>query len=284
MVPPNRKAVIENIQKAVLEKNFHAKVEIEDPVLGTKERSHILKKYIRVRKTPLFKIKNFVAGRLADLITWKVNRNTLIYGLENVEGITQSCIFTCNHFSPTENTVIRLLSQKMGRGNLYVVSQDSNLRMRGWVGFFLYYMDIIPVSKDKEYMTKQFEKLLSEAFERGQNVLIYPEEEMWFHYRKPRPPKRGAYYYAAKHHVPIVPCFIEIRQLADLETDEFWRVQYVLHIGKPIYPDLFASVRENSIQMAKKDYTAKREAYEAAYGKPLTYEFSEWDIAGWRRS
>ncbi|MEE1524319.1 MAG: 1-acyl-sn-glycerol-3-phosphate acyltransferase, partial [Lacticaseibacillus paracasei] len=37
----------------------------------------------------------------------------------------------------------------------------------------------------------------------------------------------------------------------------------------------------NSFQMMQRDYAQKRQAYEAAYGKPLTYAFSDQDIAGW---
>ena len=33
---------------------------------------------------------------------------------------------------------------------------------------------------------------------------------MWYNYRKPRPLKQGAYYYAAKNNVPIISCFTEI--------------------------------------------------------------------------
>ena len=281
MVTPNREPVIENIKRAVEEGNFNTKVEIGDPVLTGNQRSMVLKHYLNVRKTPMFFVKNFIAGRMADIMTWKLNANSLIDGFENIKNIKGGAIITTNHFNPAENTIIRLLSQKMKKGNLYVVSQDTNLKMGGFLGFFLYYMDIIPVSRDTEYMTKHFDKLISEAFKKGQNILIYPEQEMWFNYRKPRPPKRGAYFYAAKHNVPVISCFTEIRQLPEMETEDFHKVQYVLHVLSPIYPNPEKSVRENSIEMAQIDYEQKKAAYEAAYGKKLDYTFSDWDIAGW---
>jgi hypothetical protein len=33
--------------------------------------------------------------------------------------------------------------------------------------------------------------------------------------------------------------------------------------------------------MCEADYQAKRACYERCYDKPLTYDFSPWDIAGW---
>lgn len=281
MVTPEREPVIENIKKNVRSGDFNAKAELGDPCLTPKERHDILKKYLKVRKTPRFRILNWAAGRAADILTWRYNRNTVITGLENIRDIHQGAIITSNHFNPIENTAIRLLSQKMKKGNLYVVSQDTNLEMKGFFGFFMYYMDIIPVSSDKEYMTRYYENMIKEAFDRGQNVLIYPEQEMWFNYRKPRPGKRGAYFYAAKFHVPVVSCFVEIKDLSEKETEHFYKTQYVLHVLKPIYPDANKSVRDNSIWMQEQDYRQKVEAYEVCYGKKLDYAFEDWDIAGW---
>lgn len=281
MVLPNRIAVIDNIKKEVLRSNFHAKVETDDPVYTDADRKKVLARYLQARRTLLFRFKNWVAGRALDLITWYQNRNTEIVGLENIEGIKSGAIITSNHFNPIENTAIRLLSQKMKRGNLHIVSQDTNLAMKGLFGFFMNYVDIIPISKDMDYMKNHFDYLIYEAlFGKGQNILIYPEEEMWFNYRKPRPPKRGAYYYAAVHDVPVISCFVEIRELPEMETELFHKVRYILHVLKPIYPEPELSVRENSIEMAEIDYLQKAACYEKVYHKKLTYEFSDWDIAG----
>lgn len=281
MVTPGREPVIENIRENVAAGAFHAKAEVGDPSLSSGERSQMLEKYLKVRKSPRFRIVNWAAGRAADVLTWRYNRDTEIIGLENIKSIHQGAIITSNHFNPIENTAIRLLSQKMHKGNLYVVSQDSNLKMQGMFGFFMYYMDIIPVSGDRQYMSRHFEGLLREAFARGQNVLIYPEQEMWFNYRKPRPGKRGAYYYAARCQVPIISCFTEIRELPEMETPDFYQTRYVLHVLKPIYPDPSKPVREDSIRMQEQDYRQRVETYEACYGKKLDYTFTDWDIAGW---
>ena len=50
---------------------------------------------------------------------------------------------------------------------------------------------------------------------------------------------------------------------------------------KTDYPDPNLSVRENSIAMMNLDYEQRKEAYEQAYGKKLTYDFEPADIAGW---
>ena len=112
-------------------------------------------------------------------------------------------------------------------------------------------------------------------------ILIYPEQEMWFNYRKPRNPKRVAYYYTAKNNVPIVPLFVEIQNLDEKETEEFYKVKYVVHALPPIYPEPELATGENSFRMMEKDYEQKKQAYEEAYGKKLDYSFEDGDIAGW---
>ena len=59
-------------------------------------------------------------------------------------------------------------------------------------------------------MKHDFSDILEEKLNKKQFILIYPEQEMWFNYKKPRPPKPGAYYYAAKNNVQIISCFVEM--------------------------------------------------------------------------
>jgi 1-acyl-sn-glycerol-3-phosphate acyltransferase len=153
--------------------------------------------------------------------------------------------------------------------------------MKGWIGFLMNHADIIPITSDKEYMNTYFPTILKEKLDHKEFVLIYPEQEMWFNYRKPRPPKRGAYYYAAENLVPIISCFVEIHAIPRKENEEFYKTEYIMHVLKPIYPDSSKDVRENSLMMMETDYRQKVEAYESAYGKKLNYEFEKDDIAGW---
>lgn len=89
------------------------------------------------------------------------------------------------------------------------------------------------------------------------------------------------YYYASKFSVPVIPCFIEIQETKEKETDDFYKVEYTLHVLDPIYPDEEKSVKENTTIMMQKDYEQKKQAYEKIYHKKLTYNFEYSDIAGY---
>ncbi len=281
IIGENRPAVIENIRAAAESGDFHKKVELNDPVLTAAEARRVTDRYLAARKTAPFRLKTRLARAMANAATALVNRDTEIVGDAGDAALAHGVIFTSNHFSPLENTVIRHFARRKGFRSLDIVSQVTNFAMTGVIGFLMNYADTIPLAPDARYMTHDFLDVLRERLDAGAAVLIYPEEEMWFNYRKPRPPKRGAYYFAAKLGRPVVSCFVEILDLPEPDGEGFRKVRYRLHILGEIYPDPSKSVRDASAEMCRTDYALKKAAYEKAYGKPLTYAFSPDDIAGW---
>lgn len=279
----NKDLVIENIKKRVEEKEFNAKVEVDDPKLSANERNKLINDYLKNRETMSYKAKNMIAKGIINCVSWSQNRETEILGLENIQDIDNGAIITSNHFNPLDNLVVKKLVSNVKGKHLYIVGQDTNLAMTGIVGFIMNYSDIILISSDVDYMKSDFQDIMKETLDKGEFVLIYPEQEMWFNYRKPRPLKLGAYHYAAKFGVPIISCFVEIIDKDEMDNDEFSKLKYVMHVLKPIYPDKNKTAKENSKIMMNIDYNQKKEAYEKAYNKKLDYKFENQDIAGWRK-
>ncbi len=282
IIGDRREEVIANIAAAAAEEDLHRKVEINDPILTPEQEDQILRSWLSRRNTPGYKIKTWTARQMANAATSFLNRDTEITGLEKLADVTGGAILTCNHFAPLDNTVVRHLTRKLGKKRISIISQQSNFAMTGIIGFLMNYADTIPLSDDPHYMLKVLPDILQERTEKGEFVLIYPEKEMWFHYRKPRHLMRGAYHFAAKLNVPVVSCFVEMRDLPETDNNEdFRKVHHTLHILGVLQPDPEQSIRENSFRMCQEDYALKKTAYEACYGKALTYAFDPSDIAGW---
>lgn len=278
----SKEIVIGNIKAAADARQFYNKVETDDPELTKKETAKLMRRFVFVHRTPAYAWNNWLARCVTDTVSRKINRETEYIGLENIQNIRTGAVVTSNHFNPLDNTAIRETLKQVGRKRLYIVSQETNFAMKGLIGFLMNYMDTIPIWKsDRNYMAHEFENMVGKVLKKNRFLLIYPEQEMWFNYRKPRPPKRGAYYYAAKYHVPVISCFVEIRDCDEKENEEFYKTRYIVHVLPAIYPDPELGVRENSIHMMKQDYEQKKEAYEKAYGKKLDYTFEDADIAGW---
>ena len=275
----DHRAVVNNIEQAVRQQTFTAKVETGDPQLSRDEASQLLQKYEIRRHGLMFKTNTLITRKSLDIFARIAGRGVRVEGASNLRPVTGGAIVTSNHFSPVENLFVR---KAIGRHRLHIVSQLTNLKMSGWLGYLMNYADTLPISTEKEWMGREFPKLLGGYLERGDWALIYPEQEMWFNYTKPRPPQRGAYYFAAQFNKPIVSCFISMQTQPSPVTDDFDAVQYTVHVLKPLWPDPQLDVRTASKKLQAADYAQKKAAYEQAYGRKLSYDFTPQDIAGWR--
>lgn len=277
----DREPVIENIKAAEAAGDFYRKVELDDPDPSRERRREIVESFCERRHGTKYKLRSMVARSSASLITSGLNRDTEIVGLEKLQGLGGGAFITSNHFSPIENTAVRMLTRAL-HGRLYIVTQVSNMEMPGFIGFLMNYADTVPLSDDPHYLEGEFIEMLREIIKKRDYVLIYPEQEMWFNYRKPRPPKRGAYYFASKLSAPVISCFVEQLDSGEPESRAgFNRIKFRLHVLDVLRPDGEKSVRENSMDLCKLDYRLKTEAYERVYGRPLSYDFDPDDIAGW---
>lgn len=285
IIGENRQAVIENIKTCVENGDFHSKVEQTDPVLTEDESRAITDAYMASRRKLSFRAKTAIGVMVAKTAAKIINKNTIIKGLEKIPDDLGGVIITSNHFSPLENTVIRHLTNTLHRKKLGIISQVSNFAMTGVIGFLMNYADTIPISPRPHYLANELIPLLHERLvEKKEAILLYPEQEMWFNYRKPRPPKNGAYLFAAKLGVPILSCFVEIVDTQEDDTDEFRQVRFVLHVLDILYPDPDKNIRENINYLSAEDYRLKKQCYEECYGKALTYDFENCDIAGWKKA
>lgn len=280
----NREAVIKNIQKAANKRDFTAKAEIGDPQMTINERLKLVNDYWKNRKSFSSKINNQIGHAMLTTFAKTLAGSTEFKGLENLNNLPiGGAIVTANHFNQIDSLPIKLLANKMHH-QLSIVIEDTNLMLPGFFRYLMNYVGTIPLVQSASYIGNVFPKHLSNALAKNNWVLIYPEQEMWWNYRKPRKLQRGAYYFAAKQNVPVISLFIEIRDLPKIEKKDsnFYETKYIVHVLQPIFPDVSLSANENAHKMMKQDYQQKVAAYEKIYGKKLNYDFTDWDIAGWR--
>lgn len=280
LVTPGRERAIENIRRAAAEGRFNDKTEPFDPQWDPEALKADILDYVSKLGTCRYKLKNLAARAIVSSWMRRFGVGEMA-GLENLSALKGPAFLTTNHFNPFDSGIHRKLAQITGRGHLVAISQGTNFVMPGLNGFVLRNIDVIPLVQEPSYMNGAFRTLMLKHLDAGRFILIYPEQEMWFNYRKPRPQKRGAFLFAAEYNVPVVPTFVEMQDLEREVAPGFRDVRTVLHILPPIYPDPSLSARENSFAMCKADYAAKVACYEQCYHRPLTYDFTPWDIAGW---
>lgn len=200
----------------------------------------------------------------------KLNQIEVI-GIEKLQGIKYG-IITSNHFGFFESACAsKVIAELNKRNKLYIVIREGNYSMPGPYGFLFRHCDTLPLSSNKDTM-KNFTKALKEVLhKRKQFVLVYPEQSMWWNYRKPRPQRPGAAHFAVTNKVPLIPLFVTMSDLDEL--DEFGAPiqKYTVHVGDVMYADPNKTNKENIQEMTEKNYNFCVETYERVYQKKLVY-------------
>ena len=192
-------------------------------------------------------------------------------GLENLGMVKTGAIITANHFNPADSIPIRLATKKMNRGqNLITIIREGNFTFPGLYGKFMRYCYTLPLASDFDVMREMMDAV-DYWLNKGELILIYPEQSMWWNYRKPKPLREGAFRFAVKSNVPVIPTFITMRETDELDSDGYHIQAYTLHIGAPIYPEPGVSIKDNIDHMMAENAKFWKETYESVYGIPLTY-------------
>ena len=203
------------------------------------------------------------------LNSYAVEHQIEVEGLENLKEVKSGAIITTNHFHPFDSSPL-FYSLKNGKikKKLYIVIREGNYQIPGFFGFILKNYLTFPLSSNMK-TTINLNNAIDTVLKKGQFVLVYPEQAMWWNYRKPRKYRIGAYRWASRNNVPVIPCFTTMQDLPELEEDGLNKQKLTLHIGKPIYPDSSLNDKENAVYMMNKNYEFTRKIYEETYGEKL---------------
>lgn len=223
------------------------------------------------------KLKNIVANISGALFFEKMiaKRQLIIKevrGIENFTAVKGGKFVTCNHFSVGDNYAVwKALCRHMNGKMLYKVIREGNYTNPPKpFGLFMRHCNTLPLSSQLSTM-KKFMNATKVLLGRGETILIYPEQSMWWNYRKPKPMQDGAFSLAVRNKAPIVPIFITMEDSDVPDADGFFVQEYTINILPAIYPDESIPRVEAIKKMKDENYGAWVKTYESFYGKPLVY-------------
>ncbi len=270
----DRLEILEKIENLEKEGKFDIDAENDPPTipLPPENIDYLKKKYYS-------KFKNIVANKVGEkFLNDIIKENKLIIrkinGIENFKKVQTGAIITCNHFNPFDSFSIEQvfrISEQAKTKKLYKVIREGNYtNFPGFYGFLFRNCDTLPLSSNKRTMI-EFKKAVDTILQRGDFILIFPEQSMWWNYRKPKPLKNGAFKLATKNNVPVIPIFITMEDSNIMGEDGFPIQEYTINIGEPIYSNEKLSDRENTETMKEENFKVWKEVYEEFYKIPLEY-------------
>jgi len=269
----DRVAIVEKIQEYERSGRFDEDVEADPPTkpLLPDDIDYLKKSMYGRMKT---KLAFAMAGRFVHgLIDDKKLIIKEIKGLEHFKNLYSGAIITCNHINAFDSFAIQLAyeaAEHPDRKFYRVIREGNYTSFPGFYGFLMRHCNTLPLSSNRQTL-KKFTEAVDQVLKDGNFVLVYPEQSMWWNYRKPKPLKSGAFMFAAKNNVPVLPCFITMQDSDIMGEDGFPVQEYTIHISRPIYPTEGQNYRVNMNAMMEKNAEVWKEIYEREYQIPLTY-------------
>ena len=270
---PERRAVLDKIAEKERAGLFNEPVENDLPAkeLLPEEIDYLCKKVSSKIKR---RIANFIGDRyFLNLIKKDVLVIDGVEGEEHLTVLKNGAIITCNHFSAFDNYIVfHCIRKYLPRKYLYKIIKESNYTsFPGLYGLLFRHCNTLPLSSNRRTMMN-FMSAVNELLKRGETVLVYPEQEMWWNYRKPRPYKVGGFKIAYRAGVPVLPTFITTQDDETRTDSDGYPVQrHTLHIMPPIYPDTTLGEKAGAEKMMQEAYARCKAKYEEVYGEPLVY-------------
>lgn len=111
-------------------------------------------------------------------------------------------------------------------------------------------------------LNAELERLVTK---KKQIINFYPEQAFWKNYQKPRPMMDGAFHYAVKFNVPVVPIFCTFKKKKGKPK------KLRINVLPLLYPNEALPRAERIADLKARAQAAWKQCYEKAYAIPLEY-------------
>ena len=218
--------------------------------------------YRYLRTTPLERVAHLSLRGLIGVAKYPITKfrySLKVVGRENLKGITNA-VAIINHVDEFDSMIaVRALKHK----KVYITIGEFN-NFKNLLGSMLRAWGTMPLSDSLTAQKNMFKATETILKKKNRIILFYPEGSMWQDYKKPRPHLKGAYHYAVRFDLPIVPLFITFPPKRN--KDKFRR-RAVVHILSPIYPNSALPRAKNIEYMTKAGFKAFKDCYEQVYNQ-----------------
>lgn len=140
-------------------------------------------------------------------ILTKIVYDLKIEGKENIKNLQTGAVSVSNHVLVLDCTMVGLA---MGSKKIYYTALEDSFRIP-FVRHLIKLLRAIPIPKSNQNKP-YFMESLDNALRKGKIIHFYPEASLWPYYDKIRNFKSGAFHFAIRNNLPIVPMVFTFRK------------------------------------------------------------------------
>lgn len=228
----------------------------------TGERDENKLSNVQINADYKFRIKNPIANFFANIFYCFVclvvpfivyiAHGVRFRGRRNLRNLKNTgAVAICNHVLPLD---CMIFAQAVFPKKLYFQVMEDNMKLPV-ISPLMKACGCMPIPKKqsaKRVYVEETDKMLTEE---KKCVGIYPEAALWPYYTKIRKFKPGAFHFAVKDDVPIIPVVINFRAPRGLQKLFNMKVRLVtVHIGKPIYANKELPFNESVTELMERSH------------------------------
>ena len=186
----------------------------------------------------------------------KIIYDLKIEGKENIKNVKTGAISVSNHVLVLDCTMIGLA---FGLKKVYFTTREGSFKIP-FVRKLIKLLRAVPIPTDIKNQ-ECFVKQLDNAIQGGKIIHFYPEKALWPYYEKIRNFKNGAFNFAIRNNVPVIPLVITFREPKGVRRIFKKKKDVTVKILKPITYKCENENKKDSIEKLKEQVHNVMEEY-----------------------
>ena len=174
----------------------------------------------------------------------KIVYDLKIDGKENIKNLQSGAISVSNHVLILDCTMVGLA---FGLKKVYFTTREGSFKIP-FVRKLIKLLRAVPISSNISHK-EGFIRQLDKAIQEGKIIHFYPEKALWPYYEKIRNFKNGAFNFAIRNNVPVIPIVITFRAPKGIRRLFKRKKDVTIKILEPIK---YTNEKENSKASIKK--------------------------------
>lgn len=177
-----------------------------------------------------------------------------------IKGKNKGAMLVSNHVLFLDSLIVK---QTVFRRVFFVGASINN--KKGFGGYTIKILGILPLS-DKFSNQKNLDNAISYYLNKGKLVHVAPEQAMWRGYTKLRPFKNGAFHYAIKNNVPVIPMVNLLKKGNKWDMMFGRKYRVITKVLPAVYPNMDLQFKDRVLDLKDRVRNAMREEMNAFYG------------------